>query len=68
MLPDAGLGVAVKIDDGASRGAETAIAALLEKLGVVDGGAGLSRASIINTRGDMVGEKRPAKVLLDARL
>ena len=68
MLPDAGLGVAVKIDDGAARGAETAIATLLEKLGVVDCGAGLSRAPITNTRGDTVGEKRPAKVLLDARV
>lgn len=67
MLPEAGLGVALKIDDGATRGAETAIATVLEKLGALEGGTGLTHAPIINTRGDTVGEKRPAKALLDMR-
>lgn len=68
MLPEAGLGVAVKIDDGATRGAETAIAAVLEKLGVLDTDIGLTHAPIINTRGDSIGERRPAKILLEADL
>ena len=37
ILPDQGLGVAVKIADGATRASECAIAALLVKLGVLDG-------------------------------
>lgn len=64
MLPELGLGVAVKMDDGASRGAETAIAVVLEKLGVIAADVGLARAPVINTRGDVVGEKRPAEALL----
>jgi len=35
-LPDLGLGVALKIDDGASRSSEVVLAHLLHKLGVVD--------------------------------
>ena len=33
--PGSGLGIALKIDDGAGRAAETAIAAILDKLGVL---------------------------------
>jgi len=36
ILPDLGLGVALKIHDGAARGAECAIAAILVSLGVLD--------------------------------
>ncbi|MGR3712035.1 MAG: asparaginase [Shimia sp.] len=36
MLPEQGLGVALKIVDGSNRGAENAIAAILVKLGVLD--------------------------------
>ena len=36
ILPEQGLGIALKIDDGASRGSECAIAALLVRLGVAD--------------------------------
>jgi L-asparaginase II len=68
MLPKAGLGIAIKIDDGASRGAETAIAAVLEKLGVIAGGSELVRSPVLNTRGTSVGERRPAPALLDAVL
>jgi L-asparaginase II len=35
-LPDAGLGVALKVDDGATRGAETVMAALLRALRAID--------------------------------
>jgi L-asparaginase II len=66
MLPGTGLGVAVKIDDGAARGAETVIALLLEKLGVLPAGSGLVRKPVLNTRGAEVGECRPAKALQEA--
>jgi len=36
ILPEQGLGIAVKIDDGGTRGAEAAIAALLVKYGALD--------------------------------
>lgn len=35
-LPELGLGIALKIDDGASRGSEVVMAHLLQKLGVVE--------------------------------
>ena len=63
MLPELGLGVALKIDDGAMRGAETAIAVILEKLNVIAASAGLARAPVINTRGMAVGECRAAEAL-----
>jgi len=71
IIPEAGLGVALKIDDGAGRGAETAIAAILDKLGVLtdDKAAhAIIRAPILNTRGKIVGERRPAKALQDAEI
>ncbi len=36
IVPEKGLGIALKVVDGAARGAEAAIAALLVKLGVLD--------------------------------
>jgi L-asparaginase II len=63
-LPDLGLGIAIKIDDGAGRGAETAIAAVLDKLGLLGVAArGILRAPVRNTRGATVGERRPAPAL-----
>jgi L-asparaginase II len=61
MLPELGLGVALKIDDGAMRAAETAIAVILEKLKVIAPGYALS--PVVNTRGTTVGECRPAEAL-----
>ncbi|GAA0558723.1 asparaginase [Rhizomicrobium electricum] len=61
MLPELGLGVALKIDDGAMRAAETAIAFVLEKLNVIP--AGYATAPVVNTRGATVGERRPAEAL-----
>ena len=61
IIPRLGLGAALKIDDGASRASETAIAALLIALGALpDEGAtaGLARAPVPNTRGVPVGERR----------
>ncbi|HEX5280889.1 MAG TPA: asparaginase [Micropepsaceae bacterium] len=61
ILPSLGLGAALKVDDGAGRAAETAIAALLIALGSVpDEGAAkdLAHASVLDTRGRSVGERR----------
>ncbi|HEY2032445.1 MAG TPA: asparaginase [Rhizomicrobium sp.] len=71
IIPEAGLGIALKIDDGAGRAAETAIAAILDKLGVLtDDKAAheIIRAPIPNTRGKIVGERRPAPALADAAI
>jgi L-asparaginase II len=61
ILPTLGLGVALKIDDGAGRAAETAIAAVLIALGAVTDEAAahaLAHAPVLNTRGVTVGERR----------
>jgi L-asparaginase II len=66
ILPALGYGVAVKMDDGATRAAETAIASLLIALGAAprDGAAGgLARATVLNTRSVAVGERRATKTL-----
>jgi L-asparaginase II len=71
IVPEAGLGVALKIDDGAGRGAETAMAAILDKLGLLgDDRAAreLVRAPVLNTRNAVVGERRPAPALNDAEI
>jgi L-asparaginase II len=67
ILPALGFGVALKIDDGAGRAAETAIASVLIALGAVkDEGAAhaLAHAPVLNTRNVQVGERRlPAGLL-----
>lgn len=66
ILPDMGLGIALKIDDGATRAAEAAIAQMLLNLGAAHPGgeAGkLARADVRNTRGESVGERRASEVL-----
>lgn len=68
MLPELGLGVAIKIDDGAVRGAEVAVALVLEKLGVLDPAKGLTVSPILNTMGDHVGDCRPAEGLRGIQL
>lgn len=69
-LLDKGLGVALKIDDGATRGAETAIASLLISLeSLPDAGAARAYATapVTNTRGATVGERRAAPALANLR-
>jgi L-asparaginase II len=69
IVPEAGLGIALKIDDGAGRAAETAIAALLEKLALLGEGREahqLIRAPVLNTSKTVVGERRPAPALNEA--
>jgi L-asparaginase II len=61
ILPALGLGAALKVDDGAGRAAETAVAALLIALGALPGegaAAEIARAPVYNTRGIEVGERR----------
>jgi L-asparaginase II len=47
-LPGKGLGVALKIDDGARRAAEVAIGALLGQLGVLDDAARAGLAAYLS--------------------
>ncbi len=62
IVPEPGLGVALKIDDGAGRASETAMAALLDGLGLLgkdDAAREILLAPVINTRDATVGERRP---------
>jgi len=70
IVPGHGLGIALKIDDGAGRAAETAIAFLLGRMGLVDPDAvgDIITAPIRNTRDATVGERRPARALVEASL
>lgn len=63
MLPTLGLGVALKMWDGAGRAAEVAMASLLEHLGVLpaEQKETLLHPPIRNVVGLLVGEMRPAK-------
>lgn len=67
VIPEKGFGVALKIDDGGTRAAETAIARVLELLGAAKPNspalAKHLRPAVRNWRGDAVGERRPAPAL-----
>jgi L-asparaginase II len=67
VLPDRGLGVALKIDDGTTRAAETAMAKLLTLFEVADESAPQMAKHlsppIKNWRGDVVGERRTTAAL-----
>ncbi len=63
ILPGLGLGVAVKIDDGARRAVQVAMAAILDTVGVLDDKAkvalaGFLETPVLNARGERVGEIR----------
>ena len=64
ILPDRGLGVALKIEDGATRASECAIAALLARLGVAEAAhpmiARRLNPTLRNWRGIATGEVRAA--------
>ncbi|HZT52497.1 MAG TPA: asparaginase [Stellaceae bacterium] len=67
-LPRLGLGLALKIEDGAARASEVALAAILMRLGVLDEAAiaalaGRERPAVRNVAGAVVGEVRPAPAL-----
>lgn len=63
MLPTLGLGIALKMWDGAGRAAEVAMATLLDHLGVLPAAEkeALETPQIKNVVGLLVGEMRPAK-------
>ncbi|MEL7467115.1 MAG: asparaginase [Pseudomonadota bacterium] len=67
ILPEAGLGIALKIDDGATRGSNAAIAALLARFGALDPNdpavLGLADAPVLNRRGIDCGRIRATAVL-----
>ncbi|NDU99654.1 asparaginase [Pseudoroseicyclus tamaricis] len=67
ILPEQGLGVALKISDGATRAAEAAIAGVLAGLGVLDRASpayqGYAEAKLINCRGIPAAEIRLAPAL-----
>lgn len=64
-LPEYGLGLALKIDDGAKRGAEVAVAQLLHLIGATEGLEAEIPAhqDILDTFGRPVGTVRPAQLL-----
>lgn len=64
ILPDQGLGVAIKIEDGNSRASEAALVAILARLGVLDRAHPAAQKRLpapqINCNGRVVGELRLA--------
>jgi L-asparaginase II len=69
MLPTAGLGIALKIDDGAGRAAEVAMGSLLRRFKALDDARATRLAArlepaIVNWAGREVGRIRPAESLL----
>ena len=64
-VPGLGLGIALKIDDGARRAAELVMATLLQSLKLVGGEAGesLVAEALVNGRGERVGTIRAASGL-----
>ncbi len=67
ILPEQGLGIALKIEDGATRASECAIAAILARLGALDPGhpaaARRLNPTLRNWRGRETGTIRPAAAL-----
>ena len=66
-IPELGLGIALKIEDGAARAAETAMASVLVKLGALKSSSKAAHAfidaPILNWRGDVCGVKRGGAAL-----
>ncbi len=69
ILPGDGLGIALKVDDGAGRGAEAAMTALLARCGVLDRAhpvhAAYADAPLLNRRGIDCGRIRAAAPLYE---
>lgn len=66
-LPELGLGIAVKCDDGAGRAAELVMAALVERFAGDGVPEALTRPVLRNWNGIAVGALRPARLLEAAR-
>jgi len=67
-IPDQGLGICLKVDDGAGRGSSAVMLALLRQLGVLDeAAADRIESSVVrevrNWAGTLVGEVRPSSAL-----
>jgi L-asparaginase II len=64
ILPESGLGVALKIEDGATRASECAITAILARLGAIDprhpAAARRLTPGVLSRRGAVAGAIRPA--------
>jgi len=61
IVPELGLGIALKIDDGAGRAADAVMAAMLAKYGLLgqdEAAQKILRAPITNTVGEVCGERR----------
>lgn len=71
ILPDQDLGIALKIEDGATRASESAIAALLVRLGVADAAHPMVQKRMApplkNAAGLVVGGIRPSETLMTAK-
>ena len=69
ILPEKRLGVALKIEDGSTRGSESAISAILVKLGVLDPEHPEARKRlnprVLNRRGVDTGQLRPVPGVFD---
>jgi L-asparaginase II len=66
IVPERGWAVAIKVDDGAGRAAETVMASLLDSLGLLgkdDAARQILVAPVLNTRDALVGERRPSEAL-----
>ncbi len=71
IIPERGLGIAIKMDDGAARASETAIAFVLDGFGLLGNdkpAREMLDAPVLNTRGETVGARRAARALLQAKL
>jgi len=71
IVPELGLGIALKIDDGAGRAAEAAIAFVLDRLGLLGNdkpARAIINAPVLNTRNEVVGERRPGEDLRRAAI
>jgi len=67
IVPELGLGIALKIDDGAGRAADTVMAAMLDRFGLLgsdDAAQKILRAPVTNTVGAVVGERRVSSALI----
>jgi L-asparaginase II len=64
ILPEAGLGVALKIEDGATRASECAVTAILARLGAIDPRDPAAQRRmlppVVSRKGEPAGEIRPA--------
>lgn len=69
ILPEAGLGIALKIDDGSTRGSHAAITALLARFGALDRShpfySDYADAPLVNHRKIECGRVRAAKTLFE---